>query len=103
MIMAYSIQHDWLFSEDELAYYETEEGVLNGKFDFRKAVPVRLSLLLGYDGERYFGYFSRSARWILLLDDVSSGDNPAISAYKGLLVRAIIMKFRNKGVSCMIR
>lgn len=101
--MAYRIQHDWLFSDDELAYPEAEEDTMNGKFDFGKAVPVRLSLLLDYNGERYFNHFSQKGCPILLQDDVDNSGNPVISSYKKLLVRALILRFRRKGVSCIVR
>lgn len=101
--MAYRIQHDWLFSDDELALPKAEEEAMNGGFNFRKAVPVRLSLLLSDTGERYFGYFWKNAHWVLLLDDLGSSDNPVISSYKQFLVRAIILRFQRKGVYCRVK
>lgn len=99
----YRIQHDWLFSDDELAYPRKEEDSPSGKFNFRKATPVRLSLLLSDEGARYFDYFCQIGCSILLLDDAEQSSNPVISSYKQLLVRALILRFGRKGVSCRVR
>lgn len=101
--MAYRIQHDWLFSDDELASPESEKDIISGKFDFRKAIPVKLSLLLSDLGERYFGHFSQKGRWVLLLDDIGNSANPVISSYKRLLIRALVLRFGRKGISCIIK
>lgn len=99
----YRIQHDWLFSDDELVYPEAEVETLNDKFNSRKAVPVKLSFLLSDDGHLYFDHFSQRERWILLLDDIGEEGNTVISSYKKLLVRALILRFRRKGVHCIVK
>lgn len=92
---AYKIQHDYLFDAEELV----EEG--EPCFDViepgDRPFMMTLSTFLNDDGKERLECL-REEDSLILIDDIDIIDNGVLNDYKRLLICALLIKLRGKGI-----
>lgn len=95
---SYDIQHDFLFSTNEMA--NDSPAFFNeprNAAELKRAIPVKASVLLRSNGEAMISAFRLSGKPILLIDDLPKTDNPIVKAYSAMLIKGMSSKFRAMG------
>lgn len=93
---SYDIQHDFLFSPDEMAndapaYFDKPQN----KRELNKSIPLKASVFLRSDGEAILSAFQTGGKPILLINDLPKTDNPIVEAYSAMLIKGVSAKLRS--------
>lgn len=98
MTKSYDIQHDFFLASDEIA--NNQEFCFDeplSKRDVSSSVHIKVSLLMGTDGEKIFKAIIKMGKSVLLIDDLPHFKNPIITSYQKLLIKGLASEFRKNG------
>lgn len=95
---SYKIQHDFLYGVSSLEKEKPNTCKEAKKVDFKKAIPVRLSIVLSPNGEEMMKAYALERKPILLLDDIPAPENEILSDYKECLIRGVMNWFSNRKI-----